>query len=48
MGVGLYYTNMVMELNGGHLAFPDAEEVGVPSEFDGAVMALVFGQGDDQ
>ncbi|MCW2003096.1 signal transduction histidine kinase [Xanthomonas arboricola] len=42
MGVGLYYANMVMELNGGHLAFPDAEELGVPEEFNGAVIALMF------
>ncbi|MCD2323045.1 ATP-binding protein [Sphingomonas sp. IC-56] len=42
MGVGLYYANMVMELNGGRLAFPDREDAGVPEEFDGAVIALVF------
>ncbi|AYA89295.1 MULTISPECIES: ATP-binding protein [Stenotrophomonas] len=42
MGVGLYYANMVMELNGGHLAFPDATEVGLPDEFTGAVIALMF------
>lgn len=40
MGVGLYYSNMAMELNGGRLAFPgDAE---VPIGFDGAVVAMVF------
>ncbi len=44
MGVGLYYANMVMELNGGRLAFPDREDAGVPEEFDGAVIALVFPQ----
>lgn len=44
MGVGLYYANMVMELNGGRLAFPDREDAGVPAEFDGAVIALVFPQ----
>lgn len=43
MGVGLYYANMVMELNGGRLAFPDVGEVS-PEEFDGAVVALVFGK----
>lgn len=48
MGVGLYYTNMVMELNGGRLAFPDAEEANVPEAFDGAVLALVFGRGGKQ
>lgn len=45
MGVGLYYTNMAMELNGGRLVFPDADEANVPEEFDGAVLALVFGKG---
>jgi len=45
MGVGLYYTNMVMELNGGRLVFPDADEANVPDGFDGAVLALVFGKG---
>lgn len=47
MGVGLYYTNMVMELNGGRLAFPDADEANVPDGFDGAVLALIFGKGDE-
>lgn len=42
MGVGLYYTNMVMELNDGRLVFPEAADVDVPEEFDGAVLALVF------
>ena len=42
MGVGLYYANLVMELGDRHLAFPDAREADVPSEFDGAVLALVF------
>ena len=42
MGVGLYYANLVMELGEGRLAFPDATEADVPSEFDGAVLALVF------
>lgn len=46
MGIGLYYTNMVMELNGGRLAFPEADEAGVPEGFDGAVLALIFGKGE--
>lgn len=46
MGVGLYYANMVMELNGGRLAFPDPDEANVPPGFDGAVLALVFGKGE--
>ncbi len=45
MGVGLYYTNMVMELNGGRLAFPDGDEANLPDTFDGAMLALVFGKG---
>ncbi|NTW70454.1 MAG: ATP-binding protein [Chlorobiaceae bacterium] len=47
MGLGLYYTNMVMELNSGRLAFPDADEANVPEGFDGAVLALVFGKGGE-
>lgn len=47
MGIGLYYSNMVMELNNGRLAFPDSDEVDVPSRFDGAVLALAFGKGDE-
>ena len=42
MGVGLYYANLVMEFGDGRLAFPDAREAGVPAEFEGAVLALVF------
>lgn len=42
MGVGLYYANLVMEMNGGHLAFPSMDEVDVPDEYDGAIVALVF------
>ncbi len=44
MGLGLYYANLVMELGDGRLAFPDAGEADVPEEFDGAVLALVFPQ----
>jgi signal transduction histidine kinase len=48
MGIGLYYTNMVMELNSGRLAFPDSDEADVPDRFDGAVLALAFGKGDER
>ena len=48
MGLGLYYANMVMELNGGRLAFPDADEAGAPEGFDGATVALVFGKGSSR
>lgn len=42
MGVGLYYSNMVMEINGGRLLFPDTQAADVPDEFTGAVLALIF------
>lgn len=44
MGVGLYYTNIVMEISGGQLVFPDADTANVPKAFDGAIIALVFGK----
>lgn len=42
MGMGLYYTNMVMELNDGALLFPDPSEVDVPDTYEGAIIALRF------
>ena len=42
MGLGLYYANLAMELNSGQLVFPQLDEVELPEEFDGAVVALVF------
>ena len=42
MGLGLYYANLAMELNGGQLVFPQLGEVELPDEFDGAVVALIF------
>lgn len=42
MGLGLYYSNLAMELNGGQLAFPQRGEVVVPEECDGAIVALIF------
>ena len=42
MGLGLYYANLAMELNGGQLVFPQPREVELPDEFDGAVAALIF------
>lgn len=43
-GLGLYFANMVMDLNEGKLMFPTPEAADVPAEFDGAVVALVFGK----
>ena len=45
MGLGLYYAALAMELNGGQLAFPRPGEVGIPGEFDGGVVALIFREG---
>ena len=42
MGLGLYYANLAMELNGGYLAFPSQGEVDIPEEYDGAVVAMIF------
>jgi signal transduction histidine kinase len=42
MGLGLYYANLVMELSGGRLLFPEHGDVQLPQEFDGAVVALQF------
>ena len=44
MGLGLYYANLVMELGDGRLVFPDAGEADVPEEFNGAMLALIFPQ----
>ena len=42
MGLGLYYANLAMELNGGQLVFPLPGEIEVPKGFDGAVIAMIF------
>ena len=42
MGLGLYYANLAMELNGGHLAFPNRSDVNVPEQFDGAIVSMIF------
>ena len=44
MGLGLFYTNMAMELNGGFLFFPEDGDINLPDECDGATFALVFGK----
>jgi signal transduction histidine kinase len=41
-GLGLYFANLVMDLNEGRLEFPIVEKADVPEEFDGAVAVLVF------
>jgi signal transduction histidine kinase len=41
-GLGLYFANLVMDLNEGRLEFPTLDQAEVPESFDGAVAALVF------
>ena len=47
MGIGLYYTDMIMKSHRGRLSFPDRGAVDVPNVCDGAIVALVF-EGDKQ
>lgn len=44
MGLGLYFANMVMEMLGGKLEFPDIEDLDIPKVYNGATLALVFPQ----
>lgn len=45
MGIGLYYTNTVMEMLGGELVILDPKDLTIPKHADGAVVALVFKKG---
>ena len=45
MGLGLYYANLVMELSDGHLSFPTASQSETPTDFNGALLAMVFPRG---
>lgn len=42
MGLGLYFVNIVMEMLGGKLLFPDKEDLDIPKPYNGAIIALVF------
>ena len=42
MGLGLFYARLVMEIQEGQLVFPQREEVEIPKDLDGAVVAMVF------
>lgn len=42
MGLGLYFSNLVLEMIGGKLEFPDIEEINIPKLYNGAIIALVF------
>jgi len=42
MGIGLYYTSLVMEIVGGKLLFPPIDSLDLPSAYTGACVAMVF------
>ena len=42
MGIGLYYTSLVMEIVGGKLLFPATDSLDLPPVYNGACVALVF------
>ena len=42
MGLGLYIANEVMHAHGGRLVFPASGAVGLPPEYDGACVAVMF------
>lgn len=43
MGLGLYYVNLVCELNNARLIVsPNREDVGIPRAYDGAAFAIIF------
>lgn len=43
MGLGLYYVNLVCELNNARLVIaPDREDTGIPPAYNGAAFAIIF------
>ncbi len=46
MGIGLYYTDTVMQMIGGELAILTPDDVDIPAKADGAVAALIFKGGE--
>ena len=42
MGLGLYFVNIVMEMMGGELLFPNYEDLDLPKGINGATIVLVF------
>ncbi len=42
MGLGLYFSDVVMNMVGGKLIFPDSLDLDIPKVYDGACIALVF------
>lgn len=42
MGLGLYFADLVMNMIGGKLLFPDSSDLEIPEVYNGACIALVF------
>ena len=42
MGLGLYFADLVMNMIGGKLIFPDSNDLEIPKVYSGACIALVF------
>ncbi|MDU0993407.1 MAG: ATP-binding protein [Morganella morganii] len=42
IGLGLYYSNLMMEVIGGKLAFLNANELDLPKAYNGAAVVLIF------
>jgi len=42
MGLGLYFADVVMNMVGGKLLFPDSLDLNIPKAYNGACIALVF------
>lgn len=42
MGLGLYFADLVMNMLGGKLVFPDSSDLEIPKAYNGACIALIF------
>lgn len=42
MGLGLYFADLVMNMFGGKLIFPDSSDLEIPKAYNGACIALIF------
>lgn len=42
MGLGLYFSDVVMNMLGGKLIFPDNSDLSIPKSYNGACIALIF------
>lgn len=42
MGLGLYFADLVMNMIGGKLVFPDNSDLEIPNVYNGACIALIF------